>query len=270
VGAMLGAAGAQMQTILNNPLADPFTLGISSAASLGAALAIVWGVDGSSLGSELLITLAAFVFSLLTTGALYFFARLRGASAESLVLIGIALLFTFNALLSLLQYTATDVQLSQIVFWMMGSLGRSDWSKVGICALILALVLPLFIYRSWALTAMRMGDDKAASLGIPVRRLRIEVLLAVSLLAATAVAFVGTIAFVGLVAPHLARLMLGEDQRFYLPGTIICGALLMSVASILSKTISSGVVYPVGIITSLIGIPFFISLILGNRRRSWS
>ncbi|MEM1191453.1 MAG: iron ABC transporter permease [Pseudomonadota bacterium] len=269
VGAMLSIAGAQMQSILNNPLADPFTLGISSAAAFGAALAITLGAEQLALPGDLAVTLGAFGFSLLTTVLLYGFTRLRGASAETMVLIGIALLFTFNALLSLLQYTATDAQVSQIVFWMMGSLAKADWQKVGLCALVLAICLPLFLLRGRALTAMRLGDARAASLGVDVARLRVEILLAVSLLAATAVAFVGTVAFVGLVGPHIARLIVGEDQRLFLPASLLCGALIMSATSILSKTISPGVVYPVGIITSLVGIPFFVSLILGRQRRNW-
>ena len=269
VGAMLSAAGAEMQTILNNPLADPFTLGISSAASFGAAVAIVVGVETIPIFGDGLITVSAFVFALATSLFLYLFTRLRGTSSETMVLVGIALLFAFNALLSLLQYTATDAQLSQIVFWMMGSLGRANWMNITVCSVILVCVLPLFVFRSWALTSLRMGDDKAASLGVNVKRLRIEILLGVSLLAATAVSFVGTIGFIGLVGPHIARMIVGENQRFFLPMSIICGALIMSLTSIVSKSITTGVVYPVGIITALIGIPFFISLILTVQRRSW-
>jgi len=269
VGAMLSAAGAEMQTILNNPLADPFTLGISSAASFGAAIAIVVGVETIPVFGDGLITVSAFSFALATSLFLYLFTRLRGTSSETMVLVGIALLFAFNALLSLLQYTATDAQLSQIVFWMMGSLGRANWMNITVCSVILLCVIPVFVYRGWALTSLRMGDDKAASLGVNVKRLRIEILLGVSLLAATAVSFVGTIGFVGLVGPHIARMIVGENQRFFLPMSIICGALMMSLTSIVSKSITTGVVYPVGIITALIGIPFFISLILTVQRRSW-
>jgi len=269
VGAMLGAAGAEMQTILNNPLADPFTLGISSAAAFGAALAIVMGAELVPIGSEALVTVNAFLFALLTAYLLYLLTRLRGATSETMVLLGIALMFTFNALLSLLQYAASDVQLMQIVFWMMGSLSRASWDKLAICALVLVLVVPYFLSRSWALTALRLGDERAASLGIDAQRLRLTVLLGVSLLAATAVSFVGTIGFVGLVGPHIARLVVGEDQRFFLPLSMLAGALMMSLTSILSKSITPGVIYPVGIITALIGIPFFVSLVLSVRRRNW-
>lgn len=269
VGAMLGAAGAEMQTILNNPLADPFTLGISSAASFGAALAIVLGVELLPFGNTTLISGNAFLFALGTSFLLYAIASLRGVSSESMILVGIALMFGFNALLGLMQYAASESQLAQIVFWMMGSLSRADWNKVAVCTMVLVVVLPLFVIRNWALTALRMGDDKASSLGIDVKRLRIEMLIGVSLLSATAVSFVGTIAFVGLVGPHIARLLAGEDQRHFLPLSVLCGALIMSLTSIASKSITPGVIYPIGILTSVIGIPFFLSLILFNRRRNW-
>lgn len=269
VGMMLGIAGAEMQTILANPLADPFTLGISSAASFGAALAIVlkWSLL-PGLGPSM-ITGNAFVMALLTALMLYLFTRIRGISPESMVLMGIALMFSFNALLGLLQYGSTEVQLAQIVFWMMGSLARASWAKVGVCAAVLVVVLPWFMSRNWALTALRMGDDKAASLGVNVPRLRIEMLVGVSLLAAVAVSFVGTIAFVGLVGPHIARMAVGEDQRYFLPFAALASGLLMSLTSILSKSITPGVVYPIGMITALIGIPFFVSLILTARKRMW-
>ncbi len=270
VGVMLGASGAEMQTILNNPLAEPFTLGISSAAAFGAALAIVLGVEMLPFGQSALISANAFLFALLTAYLLYLFTRLRGASSETMVLIGIALLFTFNALLGLLQYMANDAQLMQIVFWMMGSLSRATWEKLAICGLVMGLVLPFFVYRSWTLTALRLGDDRAAALGIDIQRLRMQVLVGVSLLAATAVAFVGTIGFVGLVGPHIARLLVGEDQRYFLPMAMLSGGLMMSLTSLISKSVTPGVIYPVGIVTALIGVPFFISLILSVRRRNWS
>lgn len=271
VGCMLSVSGAQMQTILNNPLAEPFTLGISSAASFGAAVVIILlSQVGTGLSATLWVTLSAFSFSMLTALFLFFFTRLRDASTESMILVGIALLFLFNALLGLMQFSATDVQLSQIVFWMMGSLSRANWHSVAICAAVLALSLPMFIYRAWALTTMRMGDEKAESLGVDTSRVRIEIFIFVSLLTATAVSFVGTIAFVGLVGPHIARLLVGEDQRYFIPMTMIAGALMMSLASVISKSIIFGVVYPIGIVTSLIGIPFFLFLLFNMKRRHWS
>ena len=269
VGAMLGVAGAEMQTILNNPLADPFTLGLSSAAGFGAALAIVLGWSVLPGVGGLFVSVNAFVFALLTACALFLFTRLRGVTPEAMILVGIAMLFTFNALLAFLQYGASELQLAQLIFWQLGSLARATWPKVGICVVVLALLLPWFMHRSWALTALRMGEDKAAALGVNVGLLRIGVLAGVSLLAAVAVSFVGAIAFVGLVGPHIARMIVGEDQRGFLPLSALCGALILSGTSIASKSITPGIVYPIGMITSLIGIPFFLLLILGKRKRHW-
>ncbi|WP_299964318.1 iron ABC transporter permease [uncultured Roseobacter sp.] len=269
VGAMLGIAGAEMQTILNNPLADPFTLGLSSAASFGAALAIVLGWSVIPGVGGLFVTVNAFVVAMLTSLALFGFTRLRGVTPEAMILVGIALLFTFNALLAFLQYGASELQLAQIIFWQLGSLARASWMKVGICLFVLLLVLPYFLSRSWALTALRMGEEKAAALGVNVPLLRLGVLAGVSLLSAVAVSFVGAVAFVGLVGPHIARMIVGEDQRGFLPLSALAGALILSGTSIASKAITPGVVYPIGMITSLIGIPFFVSLILSQPKRHW-
>lgn len=270
VGAMLGLAGAEMQTILNNPLADPFTLGISSAAAFGAALAIVLQFNIVPGAGQYLVMANAFAMSILASFMLYAFTKVRGVTAETMVLVGIAMMFTFNALLAMMQYGASENQLGQIVFWMMGSLSRASWDKIAIASVVLLVIVPFFVSRNWSLTALRMGDDKAASLGVNVKRLRIEMLIGISLLAATAVSFVGTVAFVGLVGPHIARMIVGEDQRYFLPLSAFAGGLIMSLTSIVSKSITPGVIYPIGIITSLIGIPFFLSLILAVRRRSWS
>lgn len=269
IGAMLGVAGAQMQTILHNPLADPFTLGISSAASFGAALAIALGVRLWPVGGSLFIAGNAFVFALATSLVLFVFTRMRGVTIETFVLVGIALFFTFNALLAFIQYQSSEAQLQQIIFWMMGSLARATWAKIGICLLLLAVILPLAWLRNPMMTALAMGDERAASLGVPVARLRLEMLASISLLAATATAFVGTIGFIGLVGPHIARMLVGEDQRYFMPASAAAGAIILSIASTLSKAITPGVIYPIGIITALVGVPFFISLILSIRRETW-
>jgi iron complex transport system permease protein len=134
---------------------------------------------------------------------------------------------------------------------------------------VLVVLLPLMARRAWQLTALRLGEDKARSFGIDVRRMRLETILAVSLLAAVPVAFVGTIGFVGLVGPHIARMLIGEDQRFFLPASALAGALMLSATSIVSKSIVPGVIFPIGVITALVGVPFFFSLILTSRRRAW-
>jgi iron complex transport system permease protein len=147
----------------------------------------------------------------------------------------------------------------------MGSLGRSNWDTIRVTGGALAVVVPFSLAASWKMTALRLGDERAQSFGVNVRRLRLASLLRISVLTATAVAFVGTVAFVGLVGPHIARMLIGEDHRFFLPASALSGALVMSLASIASKTIVPGVLLPIGLVTALIGVPFFMSLILSRR-----
>ncbi|WP_191061781.1 FecCD family ABC transporter permease [Geminicoccus harenae] len=267
VGGALALAGAEMQTTLNNPLASPFTLGVSSAASLGAALAIVLGLGVPGVPASWILSGNAFLFAFGSVLLLQFLARLRGTGVETLVLFGIALVFTFNALVALIQYVASQEALQQLVFWNLGSLARASWEKILVATLVLALVLPFSLAASWQMTALRLGSDRAYSFGVNVGRLRFLSLFRASLLAATAVAFVGTIGFVGLVGPHLARLLVGEDHRFFLPASVLCGALVMSLASVASKTLVPGALLPVGIVTSLIGVPFFVVLIFARPER---
>jgi iron complex transport system permease protein len=138
-----------------------------------------------------------------------------------------------------------------------------------VICLVILVTLPVFARRAWAMTALRLGDEKAASFGVNVRKLRLQTLIMVSLLAAFPVAFVGTIGFIGLVGPHIARMLIGEDQRFFLPASLLTGALILSASSVVSKTLIPGAIFPIGVVTSLIGVPFFISLILGGRKNSW-
>ncbi|MEI4482868.1 MULTISPECIES: iron chelate uptake ABC transporter family permease subunit [unclassified Phyllobacterium] len=269
VGASLSVAGAQMQTILANPLASPFTLGISAAAGFGAALALVGGVAVFPLATQFMVPINAFLMAMLAALFIHFASTMRGVAVETIVLLGIALVFTFNALLSLLEYLASEQALAAVVFWTMGSLTKATWPKVAITAAIVIVVMPLFARRAWALTALRLGEDKAASLGINVRRLRLETMMTVSLLAAIPVSFVGTIGFIGLVGPHIARMLVGEDQRFFLPASALCGALLLSATSVVSKTLIPGAMLPIGVMTALVGVPFFFVLIFTHRKKSW-
>lgn len=266
VGASLGLAGAEMQTVLNNPLASPFTLGISAAAAVGASLAVVGGFTVMAFGENIAVPLFAFALATGATLLIQVLAARFGASVDTVVLFGIALLFTFEALLWLMQYVADSNALQQIVFWSMGSLGRATGSKIAIVAAVLALCAAWSATSVWQLTALRAGEEQARSFGVQVERLRLVSLLRVSLLTATALCFVGTIGFVGLVGPHIARMLLGDDHRWYLPGSMLAGALMLSAASILSKALVPGVVLPIGIITALAGVPVFMALVLRRRR----
>ncbi|WP_295044815.1 iron ABC transporter permease [uncultured Paracoccus sp.] len=267
VGAALALSGAEMQTVLENPLAEPFTLGVSAAAALGAAAAIVLGLSLPFLPPQWSISANAFLFALGALMLLQLLGRIRGGGPEVLILFGIALNFSAGAFLSILQFVASADALQQLVFWTMGSLSAASWQGVTALGLVLAACLPFSLRAAWQLTALRLGEDQARSFGVNVDALRRWTLLRVSLLAATAVSLVGVIGFVGLAGPHIARMLVGEDHRFFLPASLLTGAVVMSLASTLSKMVVPGVLLPVGLLTSLIGLPVFFWLILRGRAR---
>lgn len=260
VGFALGLSGAVMQTILHNPLASPYTLGVGTAAGFGASLAIVLG-----LGS-LAVSGFAFAFAMLICFMIYFMGR-KHLNSGSLVLSGIACLFLFQALQALLQYGASEDQNQSIVFWAFGSLQRTDGMKLLITVGVTFLCAPLIFADAWKYTALTMGDEKAVSLGVNVSRLKIKAFFLISFMAAAAVCFTGSIGFIGLAGPHVARMIAGEDQRYYFPVSALCGAAILSCASVISKVIQPGSVFPVGIVTSIIGVPFFFSLVFRSNRR---
>ncbi|MCI5098594.1 MAG: iron ABC transporter permease [Rhodobacteraceae bacterium] len=268
VGMSLGTAGVHMQTILGNPLASPYTLGFSAAAGFGAALAILTGLSLPVLPG-MTIPLAAFAMCLVAAGLVFAFSRMRGMRPEIMVLAGIATLFMFQSAQSLVQYLAAPEVLQAIVFWLFGSLLKASWNNVPVVGGVFAFASLIVLPNLWQLTALRLGDARAAAIGVDVRRLRIKLFGVVALLTAAAVAFVGTIGFVGLVAPHIARMLVGEDQRLLLPMAALMGAITMTGASVLSKLISPGGVIPIGIVTALIGVPFLFFLILRGQRRHW-
>ncbi len=268
VGGSLGLAGAVMQTILGNPLASPYTLGVGAGAGFGASLAIVLsGAVLPSIGS-LLIPTSAFIFAMAVCMSIYAMGRIGGMSTESMILSGIAMLFLFQALQALLQYYATEGDVQAIVFWTFGNLQKTTWGKLSLIVAVLVAVTPLIMADSWRYTALMLGDEKAESLGISVERLKIKAFVLISLLSASAVCFVGTIGFIGLAGPHIARMLSGDDQRFFLPMSSLCGAMIMALSSVISKSVMPGSVFPIGIITSIIGVPFFFILIV-YRQRSW-
>lgn len=263
VGAALGAGGAEIQTLLNNPMASPYTLGLAAAAGLGASLVIAFG--GFGLPPALAVPLGAFVMTALASVLLFLFASSRRFNSAMLVLVGIALLFLFQSLLSLVQFVAAPEVSQQILFWLFGSLTKATWTTLAVTASVTACCTALLARDVWQLTALRLGEARAAALGVDLRRLRIKTLLLVAVMTATAISFVGVIGFIGLVAPHVARLLLGEDQRFFLPGAMLAGAFFLSSASVLSKVIVPGALFPVGIVTAFIGVPFFFWIILTRK-----
>lgn len=265
VGIALSMAGTGMQAILNNPLASPYTLGISSAAGFGAALAIVFGADAMSGGFDFIISAAAFLFSCIAFGFIYVVAKIKGGAASVMLFAGIALMYLFSSLLALIQYFAPEEVLQQIVFWMFGSFGSATWSKVGIVAVLVLIAGGFLAKNAWKLTALKFGDDLALGMGIDTQKLRTTTVICTSLLTASAVCFCGVIGFIGLVAPHWARMLLGEDHRFLFPGSCLIGGILLILADTIGKIVIAPYILPVGIVTSFIGAPFFLFLIMRSK-----
>lgn len=265
VGTALSLAGLQIQNITQNALASPSTLGITSAASFGAAIAISLGI---SIFNALWIgtALSAFLFALIVSFAIYTLGVKRSMTPQTVILGGIVMNFFFMALQQVLIYRASPEIAQLINGWTFGNLERSSWLSVSVAVIPTIAIALLLWKRSWAITALTLGQERAQSLGVDVKRLRIETFCLSSILIACAVSFIGTISFVGLVAPHLAKLVLGEDQRFLLPGSLLAGALLMTVSSVIAKLLSTGAIMPVGIVTSLIGVPFLLVLLIRHSR----
>ena len=263
-GIGLAVAGAVMQGILKNPLASPFTLGISSAAGFGATLAIIMGAG--FVGGEYLIVGNAFVFTFISSLIVLGLAKYKGISPETMILAGIAVMYIFSAMTSFMQYMGDAEQVQGVVFWMMGSLGRSDWSKVAIVAIILALSIPYLVLRSWDINAMGTGDETARSLGVNVERTRVICMMLVSVIVASIVCFTGTIGFIGLVSPHITRMVIGGDHRFLLPASGLVGGFLLLSADTLARTILAPVILPVGIMTAFMGVPFFVYLFMRRKK----
>ncbi len=264
VGGSLGVGGAEMQTLLNNPMASPYTLGMAAAAGFGAALMLYLGSLG--LNAKIAVPVGAFLCCMLSASLLFGLAMMRHISSGQLILAGIALLFLFQSLLSLVQFVSSPELSQQILFWLFGSLTKASWSNVAITALVTFGCVAILMKDSWKLTALRLGEERAKSLGVNVARLRLKTLVLVALMTATATSFVGIIGFIGIVAPNIARILVGEDQRYFLPLSFLVGAFLLSSASVLSKVIVPGSLFPIGIVTAIIGVPFFFWLIIGKRR----
>jgi iron complex transport system permease protein len=262
VGGALALAGAQMQTTLNNPLADPYTFGVSAAAGFGASLVITNVIVIPFIPVEYQVAFMAFIMCLLTTFMIAGVSSIKRVSIEGVMLFGVAIMFAYDSMLTMMQYIATETQLQTLVFWQMGSLDRGSWEKITILAILLPIVLAIMMKDSWKLSTLKIGQERAESMGINVNRLRVKTLLLVSVITSLSVSFVGAVGFVGLVAPHIARMILGEDQRYFLPASFLLGAVLLELASIASKSIMPGIILPLTVVMSMVGIPFFIFLIV--------
>jgi iron complex transport system permease protein len=266
-GIGLGLAGAVMQAILRNPLASPYTLGISSGAGFGASLAILAGAG--IVGGKYLIIGNAFVFALLVSFIILGLSSRKGATPETMILAGIAMMYLFGAMTTILQYFGEAEAVKEAVFWMVGDLNRASWSVVTIVSVVIALCTPYLMAKSWDLNVMGAGDETAKSLGVNVKRTRVLTMVVSTVMVATIVCFTGTIGFIGLVAPHMTRLAIGGDNKYVLPVSGLLGAVILISADLVARRIIAPVILPVGAVTAFMGAPLFLYLIMRRRREYW-
>ena len=265
VGAALAVAGALMQAVFGNPLAEPGVVGVSSGAALGASTAIVFGISASGGG----VALLAFLGGLGATLLVYAVARAGGRTeVVTLLLTGIAINAFAQAGLAFVLFMANTASREQIVFWQLGSLAGSLWSEVVVVLPVLVIGTVLALMMSRQLDLLALGERNARHLGVDVERLRIVAIVLVALLTGVAVAFAGIIAFVGLVVPHIIRMALGPAHRGLLLASAVGGGALLAVADLLTRTLVSGADLPIGMLTALVGGPFFFGLLYQQRRRS--
>ncbi len=274
-GGGLAIAGAVMQSMLRNPLGSPYTLGISHAAAFGASFSIIvfgtGAVHSSSADAVLvnnpyLTSGAAFVCAVITTSLIVAVAKYRNAATETMILTGVALGSLFTAGTTALQYFASDVEIASIVFWTFGDVGRVVWSELGFMFLLVAGGSIYFIYNRWNYNALDAGDETAKSLGVAVDKVRLGGMFIASLLTSLIVSLVGIIGFVGLVAPHIVRKISGGNEKYLLPLSALTGGLLLLVSDTAARTVIAPVVLPVGILTSFLGVPLFLYLIIKGRQ----
>lgn len=266
VGAALALSGATMQGLFRNPLADPGLLGISSGASLMLAFAVVIPIALPAALALWWPMLAAFAGSLVVTMIIFMLSRHRSTTLSRLLLAGIAINALCGAAVGILSWISNDQQLRQLSLWGMGSLGQAQWPTVLACAV---LIVPTTIAMQWQagrLNLLQLGDEEAHYLGVDVRRTQRILLILSALMVAAAVAVSGVIAFVGLVVPHLIRLWMGGDHRWLFPGSMLLGAILMLAADTLARTAVAPAEIPVGLLTSMLGAPWFLWLILRRQK----
>ncbi|MDI9395191.1 MAG: iron ABC transporter permease [Euryarchaeota archaeon] len=265
-GASLGVAGAIMQGVLRNPLAEPFTLGISSAAAMGASLSIIGGIR---LFGSYSVVINAFICAFLATIVIYTIAKSKGMTPETIILSGIAIMFLLDAVTAFMQYLGTAQQVQAVVFWMMGSISVAGWDNVLIVFLIAAVSIPYLVYKASDITIIGAGDETAHSLGINVEKIRMQTLAFGALLTAAVTAFCGIIGFVGLLSPHITRMVIGGDNRYVIPGSALLGAALLLGADTVARTVLAPMILPVGIMTAFVGVPFFMYLFMRKGKESW-
>ncbi|MGE2767756.1 FecCD family ABC transporter permease [Rhodococcus sp. 1.20] len=261
-GAGLGLCGAIMQSLLRNPLADPFVLGISSGASTGAVLIVTLGVGSGLIG----LSSGAFIGAVISFALVLLLAHAAGGTPDRVILAGVAATQLFSALTSFIVITSADPEQTRgVMFWLLGSLGGADWLDVALCAAVVAVGLVVCLTHSRALDAFAFGEDAASSLGVNVWRVRVTLLLATALMTAVIVSVAGAIGFVGLVLPHAARALVGSNHRRLLPASALIGSIFLVWVDAVARTAIAPQELPAGVVTALVGVPAF-AVILWRRK----
>jgi len=275
-GIGLSIAGCVTQTILRNPLASPFTLGISQGAAFGVALAVTilgtdtihsTSIDTVMVNNPYLTTLCAFIGAMSATMIIMALSKRGRVSPESMVLAGVAISSLFSAMTTVVQYFADELDVSAMVFWTFGDMGRANWRDLKIMTLVVLLSGIYFLINRWNYNALAGGEEMAKSLGVPVEKLRVISMFISSLVTSVIVSFLGVIGFICLAGPHIARRLVGSDHRFLIPGSIAIGGILLLLADTFARIIIAPVVLPVGAVTSFIGAPIFLYLLIKGYKR---
>lgn len=274
-GGGLAVSGLVMQTVLKNPLASPTTLGVSNAAVFGANFAIIvvgagafHSTHGSwlSISNPYLVSTFSFLSAIIAAGSILLLARLKNLNASAIVLAGVAVSAIFQAGTTLIQYFASDTQVASAVYWTFGDLGRASYKTDLIMFIVVAVSTLFFFLKRWDFSAMSGGIAYAKTLGVNTRFMTITSLLLASLITSVTVSFLGIIGFVGLTAPQFMKRIVGDDYRFLLPSSFLAGALLLLISDILGRLPIFGTSVPVGVVTSLIGGPVFLAILLRRKK----
>lgn len=262
-GAGLAVCGAVLQSLLRNPLADPFVLGVSSGASTGAVAVVVLGIGGGVLT----VSTGAFVGAVLSFSLVLLLSHTLGDTTDRVLLSGVAAMQLFSALTSFVVLTAGDAETTRgVLFWLLGSLSGTGWTDVWLCGAVLLAALAVFLLHARTLDAFAFGQDAAATLGVQVGRVRLVLLCTTALLTAVLVSSAGAIGFVGLVLPHAARAVVGAGHPRLLPVTALAGAVFLIWVDTLARTVLDPQEVPVGVVTSLIGVPAFVLVLYRTRK----
>ena len=264
-GGGLGLAGCILQAVLRNPLASSSTLGVSQGATFGAAFAIV--VLGLGATDRFGIPLCAFIGSIAVALVILGLSKFRQVSPEGIVLAGVAISSMFTGATTLIQYFADEVQLSTLVFWTFGDLGSTGWQDLGTMGIVVAVLCVYCVMHRWDYNALLSGEETAISLGINVKRLTLVGMVLCCLTSSVVVSNVGLISFIGLVAPHIVRMVVGNNHVYLIPGSILGGATLLLLGDLFARTVISPVILPIGAITSFLGGPLFLYLLFKGGKK---